>query len=103
MSEALDFIINHVFLPPCLPHEDDDGVEETNALIETVLAALELFQDHIPEQQRSEWIPCIKMIRNMRELRDKSGHLIAEKVEEALREMLNGGKSWPFLLHRTCV
>lgn len=91
MSTELDYIINHVFLPPKLPHKDDNGVEETNALIEMVLAATNLLQDHLPEQERSEWIPCMKMMRNMLELKNKSGHLIAKKLQTALRKMVDGG------------
>lgn len=93
MDEELDYIINHVFLPPKLPHQDDSSVENTNALIEMVLAATELLQDHLPEQEHSEWIPCIKMMRNMLELKDECGKLIAEKVETALKEMSHGGTS----------
>ena len=93
MDKELDYIINHVFLPPKLPHKDDSSIEKTNALIETMLAATNLLQDHLPDQEHSEWIPCIKMMRNMLELKDKAGKLIAKKVEIALREMSHGGKN----------
>lgn len=91
MGEELNYIINHVFLPPHLPQKDDSGVKETNALIDMVLAASELLQNHIPEQEHSEWLPCIKMMRNMRKLKDKSGNIIAKKLKTALKEMLDGG------------
>ena len=91
MGKELNYIINHVFLPPHLPQEDDSGVEESNSLIEMVLAASKLLQDHSSEREHSEWIPCIKMICNMLELKDKSGNLIAKKVKIALMNMLDGG------------
>lgn len=91
MGKELGYIINHVFLPPQLPHKDDNGVEETRALIEMVLAAAKLFQAHLPEKERSELVPCIKMIGNMLELKDESGKLRSQKVEKALRNMSDGG------------
>lgn len=93
MGKELDYIIHHVFLPPKLPQKDDSGVEKTNALIEMVLAATSLLQDHLPEQERSEWNPCMKMMRNMLELKNQSGHLIAKKLKRALRNMADGGMS----------
>ena len=91
MGKELDYIIHHVFLPPKLPQKDDSGVEETIALIELVLAAMRLLQDLLPEHERSEWNPCMKMMRNMLELKNQSGHLIAKKLKTALRNMVDGG------------
>lgn len=87
----LEFIINHVFLPPKLLQEDDTDVSKNASLIEHLQAALRLFQAHSPEQERSEWLPCIKMTRNMLELRNHSGGLVAENVKTLLREMTDGG------------
>lgn len=101
MGKYWNYIINHVFLPPKLPQENDSGFEETAALIQIVRAASSLLQDHIPEQQQSEWVPCIKMMRSMLELRDDFGNLMAKKVETALREMLDGGTNNPFSVDRT--
>ena len=103
MGKQLEYIINHVFLPPKLPHQDDSGVEETNALIKTVLATTNVFQNHLSEQERSGWISCMKMMRNMIELKDRSGHLMAEKLQLALREMSEGGMSWPFPVGQTSI
>lgn len=103
MTIELNYIINHVFLPPKLPQKDDSDVSKTNALIDMMLKASESFQDRIPKHERSEWVPCIKMIRNMRELKDRSGNLIPKNVATALREMLDRGTNRPHLMDRTGV
>lgn len=104
MGKELDYIIDHVFLPPKLPHKDDSGVEKTNALIELMLAATDVFlRDHISHLEHAEWIPCVKMMRNMLEFKNKSGRLVAQKVETALSEMSPGGMNWAFLVGQMSI
>lgn len=91
MRIYLNYIINHVFLPPKLPQKNDSDDAKSASLIEELLAALRSFQTHIPEQERLEWIPCIKMVNNMLELRDHLGGLVPEKVQLTLRKMIGGG------------
>ena len=95
MRKALDYIINHVFLPPKLPQRDDSDVTNSVCLIKQLLAALRSFQDHLPEQNRSKWTPCIKMVGNLLELQDHQGGLVATKVETMLGEMIDGGTNEP--------
>ncbi len=97
MCKELNYIINHVFLPPKLPQNNDNDVTKSAALIEKVLAALRCLQAHIPEQERSEWTTCIEMVGNMLELRDHFGGLVAEKVETKLGKMVDGGTNEPAL------
>jgi hypothetical protein len=91
MHKDLTYIINHVFLPPKLPQKNDSDNGKGTSLIEELLAALRLFQAYIPEQERSEWIPCIKMVGNMLELQDQFGGLVVDKVETRLRKLMDGG------------
>lgn len=97
-NDNIDYQIRHVFLPPKLPQKDDEDVEKETCLIEAVLAALILFQEHISgeqqqEEERLEWSACIKMVENMLELRNRyGGGLEADKLEEKLRGMIDGGK-----------
>ncbi len=96
----IEYIIRHVFLPPKLPQKDDEDVEKDTCLIEAVLAALISFRDKyaISEQQEErfvEWSACVKMLDNMLELRNQGGEelkLEADKLEEKLRGMIDGGK-----------
>lgn len=95
MRKDLNYVINHVFLPSKLPQKDDSSATKGASLVEEILAALRLLQPHIPKQERSEWIPCIKMVGNMLELRNHLGGLAAKKVETTLREMIDGGTNVP--------
>ena len=95
MCKHLDYIINHVFLPPKLPQKDDSDATKGTSLAEELLVALKSFQAHIPEQHRLEWIPCIEMVRNMLQTRDHFGGLVAEEVETTLRDMVDGGTNLP--------
>ena len=94
MCKDLNYIINHVFLPPKLPQKDDSNAAKDSSLLEEVLTALKSFQAQIPEQERSEWIPCIKMVRNMLQIRGHFGGLVAEEVETTLMAMADGGTNW---------
>ena len=91
MHDELNYIINHVFLPPKLPQKDDSDNLMNVALIEKVINALKSFKDHVPEQEGPGWNSCIKMANHMIELRNHSGELVAGKVEIALKQMVNGG------------
>ena len=91
MRKDLNYIITHVFFPPKLPQKDDSDDTKSAALIGQVLVALRSFQAHIPEEERPEWIACIKMVSNMLELRDHVGGLVVEKLQTTLRTMTSGG------------
>lgn len=95
MSTDLEYLINHVFLPPKRPQKDDSRFEADVHLIEELLAALKEFQAHLLEQQRAEWGPCIKMLSNMLELRDHFGGLVPQKLERKLRGVIDGGRTVP--------
>jgi len=103
MGKDLYYIINHVFLPPKLPQKDDNDVTKTVSVIEELLTALGSLQDRIPEHERSEWIPCIKMVSNMLELRDHFGGLVAGKLETTLRKMVDGGMNEPVFGDKTGI
>lgn len=83
--------VNHVFLPPELRQKNDSDDTKSPSLIKELLAALRSLQALVPEQERSEWTPCIKMVGNMLELRDHLGGLAVEKVQITLGKMIYGG------------
>ena len=97
MRKDLNYIVDHVFLPSKLPQKDDSNTTKGASLAEEALTALRLLQAQIPTQERSEWIPCIKMVGNMLQTRDHFGGLVAKKVEVALRGMVDGGTNIPAL------
>ena len=103
MCKDLNYIINHVFLPPKLPQKDDSDATKDSYLVEELLTALKSFQTHVPEQERLEWIPCIKMVRNMLQIRDHVGGLVAKEVKATLRGMVDGGTNLPTSGNKTVL
>ncbi|KAH7400360.1 hypothetical protein BKA64DRAFT_574675 [Cadophora sp. MPI-SDFR-AT-0126] len=87
LSGDLIYIINHVFLPPKLHQQDDDEGRENEALLSGCMKAWDLFQPHIPMEERSNWAACSGMLRRMREMRNSSGTIIPNRVEDMLTSM----------------
>jgi len=84
-KEALIYQINHVFLPPDLPQEDDKNESHEKALLETVCLGLKLFREYFPTNQRYKLDHCIRMVDNMICIRDRNGFLdpiiLDDKIE----------------------
>ncbi|KAI8962385.1 hypothetical protein F5Y11DRAFT_322850 [Daldinia sp. FL1419] len=59
-----NYIINHVFLPPQLPHSDDDGVGN-EALLGIVTEALRDFREHIQGDEASVVTLAISMMKHL--------------------------------------
>lgn len=91
----LEYIINHVILPPKLPQEDDSNTDHDVHLLQKCQAALEAFQATLPPPERSDWIPCKEMVSSLLKMRSYGGDLIEEKVKVALEEIKSGGMSSP--------
>jgi hypothetical protein len=88
----LEYIFDHVFLPPKLPQKDDSDFSKGLSLMRELEAALRSSQGYLPVHQRSDWLHCIKMIGNMLETRDECGDIVPQALEKSLKSMLDGGK-----------
>ncbi|CAG8959752.1 hypothetical protein HYFRA_00001658 [Hymenoscyphus fraxineus] len=58
----LDYIINHVFLPPKLPQSNDSTTLNEVALTKLFHETLKSFIDHLPEEDQNDWIPSSGML-----------------------------------------
>ena len=96
-TTPLYYVINHVFLPPRLPQNSDNdnasSHENDLALKTCLLAALKSYQLYVAERDCSLWLPCIKMIETMIDLRSDRGVLLADQLEKAIGSMECGGKN----------
>lgn len=92
---SLLYIINHIFLPPKLPQEDNTDIMEDLALTEEFRAALESFMAHLPPEDRLEWASCAKMLSRILETRDPCGDMLVENVKMSLGQMTSGGRPNP--------
>ncbi|RFU36269.1 hypothetical protein B7463_g125, partial [Scytalidium lignicola] len=87
--QSLYYIINHVFLPPKLPHKDDSDVKQDYCLLKECEDALKSFQGHTLPDEYWRWAVCAKTLRKMREIRDMFGDMTLEGVEESLKLMVD--------------
>ena len=91
MVNHLNHIINHVFLPLELPQRHDENVSADRFLVEEVLKTLQGFKQHLPNHEESEWLSCIGMVQKMLFVRQDSGGLVQDKLEQTLVRMASGG------------
>lgn len=81
------YVINHVFLPPRLPQEDDTSTDNGFALVATFHNSLLKFRELEPTAAGS-LSPAIDMVRRFRE---KTPTTVAT-IEENLCTLAEGGK-----------
>jgi hypothetical protein len=93
-TDALQYIIHHVFLPPKLPQEDDSDTANDFALTNQVLAtlrALNAIQGHA-SSETAPLVTSIAMIENMINSRATNGRLLEEVVHAQMGSMKRNGK-----------
>ncbi|KAI1804470.1 hypothetical protein F4811DRAFT_552846 [Daldinia bambusicola] len=61
----VDYIINHVFLPPQLPHEDDYKVKHEETLLKIVIEALSVFRGYVEGQEANAVDLAITTMRHL--------------------------------------
>ncbi|KAJ7574857.1 hypothetical protein C8J56DRAFT_462654 [Mycena floridula] len=69
--DTLEFVVNHVFMPPKLPQEDDSDRVKEIALVQLVLDTARVFSD-TDITDKPEWFQTVEMIENFLLLQDSS-------------------------------
>lgn len=67
-TKELDYVLNHVFLPPKLPQEQDIGPEANLGAItlcELAYDAAVQFPQYLSEQYQSQWAVVVKMLGHL--------------------------------------
>ncbi|KAI1660392.1 hypothetical protein F4813DRAFT_292940 [Daldinia decipiens] len=72
-AEEIRYIINHVFLPPWLPHENDYEVENEEALLKTVIQALYEFREYVQGDEVNAVDLAITTMEHLHRNRDLAG------------------------------
>ncbi|KAF8326329.1 uncharacterized protein EI90DRAFT_3070499 [Cantharellus anzutake] len=71
MQDLLDFVINHVFMPPKLPQEEDDSSERKDFLLSTVYSTMELYrQQYAAIEHQALWGSLLKMVDTLRRINE---------------------------------
>ena len=64
-GDQLYYVVNHVFLPPKLPQEDDLDATMEHALCLLVYDAAKLYVDFLPPYQHEKWHAIVDMLKNI--------------------------------------
>jgi hypothetical protein len=91
-DDTFHYLINHVFLPPKLPHQDDTNPVHEKTLLETVSTALQRFRSYFLPSERLELDRCIRMINALVYLRDGNGFLNLAVLDKELVGLSNTGQ-----------
>lgn len=90
-SEALQYMINHIYLPSKVPQKDDYKASHEKTLLDTTSHALEQFKIAAQPDQRQN-IDAVKvMIDNLRSVQDDFGTTSEVELANALRDLPTKG------------
>ncbi|KAF8326301.1 uncharacterized protein EI90DRAFT_3070280 [Cantharellus anzutake] len=68
-DDLLDFVINHVFMPPKLPQEADESPERIDFLLSTIRKSMKLYkQQHAAPEHQALWDSLLKMVGTLRRI-----------------------------------
>jgi hypothetical protein len=81
----LEYLINHVFLPPKVPQEDDYNADYERLLLKVVLDALTIFKRHIPTDWLSATESVMHMVKDLENMLDNHGFINEKQLKELLK------------------
>jgi hypothetical protein len=96
--QALRYVINHLFLPPKLPQEDDSGdVSTQTAILYHVLESAKAFSDglshsnNVSAQVNQQWQVLQRMLESMHRIH-RGKHLSMAELQGTIERMEVQGK-----------
>jgi hypothetical protein len=102
-TDNLNYLINHLFLPPQLPQEDDSSTAGPRALLHHVAESAYAFQDTLRRQNvdisvLSSWSTLCNMLQSMEALH-QSVHIPLEDLSRSIGNMkMRGTFTFGFVL-----
>ena len=90
-NRTLDYLFNHVFLPPQLPHHDDsqNGTGD-RALLEHLIEACRVFQDLNHTDYYTSWSTVLRTLRTFAALHRKNNSLSKNALQSAFGDARDG-------------
>ncbi|KAI9850515.1 MAG: hypothetical protein M1838_005579 [Thelocarpon superellum] len=86
-DDELEYIINHVLLPPRLPHEDDaEDWKKQDALLRLVHERAQAFVHQCSPSQQTAWQPALRMLARSISI-NQQGVISEPALSGALRDM----------------
>lgn len=92
-AEVLEYLINHIFLPPNVPQEDDYRFEYENILLKVVTDALIQFKTCVTNDWFSVMDSVIDMVKNLQKIVEVKGIIHEERLRDALRDLCVKGRA----------
>jgi hypothetical protein len=89
-AEATSYLVNHIALPPQLPHDDDFDPEHERCLLNTTLDALQSLKTFATAQHDGSLNHAILTIKNLTRSKDRLGNVDEAELRELLHELSNG-------------
>jgi hypothetical protein len=86
----LQYIVNHIFLPPELPQKDDHNPENDRALCRELCQSACNFYGLLPSDGRTRWDPIIEMLQCLCDFHELDV-LSKDCVKSAMERMQPGG------------
>jgi hypothetical protein len=99
MDPNLVYMIDHVFLPPKLPQEEDSNFGTCDFLTKTVHDAIKTFPDYLPDAEKPLWDTAAKMMGAL--LDGTIVGIDAGKLDDRLAGMAAGGAYSPWRMDST--
>jgi hypothetical protein len=90
-SKALDYIINHVFLPSKLPQADDNDPKYDLVLLSWVYEILDMFQHHMTADGQLGIKNAKSAIKNLIKVRDEQGNINENELQKLLQGISRNG------------
>jgi hypothetical protein len=91
-SSALEYAINHIFLPPKTPQDDDPNIEQQHELASSLLQSINHFSQQCSAAESQQLRPVVLMLQRL--LKVKPGLRSSTKraaMKDVIRELDNGG------------
>ena len=67
---AIRYLVHHIFLPLCLPQQDDHDIENDIAICDILINRATAFKEDLPDSHATVWISVVKMLHQLRGLYD---------------------------------
>ncbi|OJJ43588.1 hypothetical protein ASPZODRAFT_28243 [Penicilliopsis zonata CBS 506.65] len=97
--DAALFLVNHVFLPPKVPGEDDTDDHHEQILVDLVLSSLRQFRRHLQPDQHGSIHTAISMLATFKKIHDSLGRETAVNNIALLDALAVLSKNDHILLH----
>ncbi|OGM45290.1 hypothetical protein ABOM_006397 [Aspergillus bombycis] len=88
---VLEYLINHVFLPPRVPQQDDNDPSHERALVKVVIDALREFKCYVTTEWHSTTDLVIAMVQNLQSLLETNGFMSQEQLLASLKRLCTDG------------